>query len=416
MAIIGAGAAGIAAARRVGDYGLRCRVLEARDRAGGRAWTETASLGVPLDRGCAWLHDAERNPLRPFAEAAGLGLPSDIPIRAHRQGCFAATEANEALETEVEQGLRDLATRARQAPDGDTARLLGRSGPNAGVLRYVLTAISGAEPENYASGDAGEEDAFESNWLVRDGLGRLIAQDLARGIPAVFGTAVEAIDYRNAPIRLETVAGRLRADAVIITVPPAVMAAGRPRFRPRLPAWKMNALTAIPMGHAEKIALRFRDAPFGNDDAHFLTIERSGGLMGFHIEPGPPAVAIAYTGGDLARSIAAHGPADAVALAMDYLTHAYGEALRESLAASTATAWAEDAWSLGSYSAARPGAHHQRATLAEPVTPRLRFAGEATLDDAFATAHGAWLSGIREADAVAAELAGATRPAPSAGG
>ena len=412
VAIIGAGAAGIAAARRLAERGFCCRILEARSRAGGRAWTETTSLGVPLDRGCAWLHDGERNPLRPYAEAAGLAIPSEIPIRAYREGRFASPEANAALEAEVQRGLQAVSTRARQEPDGDTARLLPSAGTNTPILRYILTAVAGVEPEHYASGDAAEEDAFESNWLVHGGLGRLITQDLGAGIPASFATPVERVDYRRLPIRLATAAGTLCAQGVIITVSPAVLAAGRPGFRPGLPGWKSDAIADIRMGHAEKVAIRFRGAPFGTDKAHFLTIERPDGLMGFHIEPGPPAVALAYTGGNLARAIAEGGEADAVAVAMDYLAHAYGQKLRQCVVASTATSWAEDPWSLGSYSAARPGTHHQRTALATPVNARLRFAGEATLDEAFATAHGAWLSGIREADAIAAELADATTPAP----
>lgn len=414
VAIIGAGAAGIAAARRLRAEGLSCQILEARTRTGGRAWTETAQLGVPLDRGCAWLHDAGRNPLRPYAEATGLGIPTEIPLRYHRDGRFASPSTNQGIEGQVEAGLRELARNARVAPDQATSNLLPELGPDAPYLRYVLTAISGAEPEAYSSGDAAEEDAFEANWLVRGGLGRLISDDLGAGLPVSLTSQVEIVDHRRRPVRLRGSFGTLRAETVIVTVPPAALTAGRPAFRPELGVAKQNAMAAIPMGYAEKIALRLDGAPFGNDAPHFLTVERQGELMGFHIEPGPPAVAIAYTGGALAGRVAGMSETGAVAMAVDHLAHAYGESIRDGLVASTATSWASDPWSLGSYSAARPGGHHERRRLAEPVGDHLRFAGEATLDDAFATVHGAWLSGVREADAVAASLTGTISPAPSA--
>jgi len=404
VAIVGAGAAGIAAARRLTGHGLSCRVFEARSRPGGRAWTETASLGVALDRGCAWLHDATNNPLRPFAEQAGLGGPTDIPIRTHHNGTFASATANEEAERRVEAGLKQIAEDARQSPDQPASRLLDTAGRQDGVLHYVLTAISGEEPEAYSSGDAAHEDALESNWLVKGGLGRLISDDLAAGIPASFATPVHRVHHSRSPIVLDTAAGSVRTRAVIVTAPPSVLAQGRPTFLPGLPAWKTAAFEAVGMGSAEKLALAFHGQPFGRDEPHFLTIDRHGGLMGFHIEPGPPAVAVAYTGGALARGLAAMAPKEAINEALAFLVHAYGENLQRQLSASTVTRWQHDAWSLGSYSAARPGSHHERLNLAAPVTDRLRFAGEATHEQAFATAHGAWLSGCREADALARVL------------
>jgi monoamine oxidase len=337
-------------------------------------------------------------------------------MRSHRRGAFASAASNATLETHVEAGLRALAGRARGAPDQATAPLLACDETHGAFLRYVLTAISGAEPEAYSSGDAAEEDALESNWLVTGGMGRFISDHLAAGLPIRLGTTVRTVDFRGPTVRLDTSAGRLRTNAVIITAPVGVLADGRPGFRPTLPAWKTDAIESVAMGCAEKIALRFSGSPFGDDVPHFLTVEQPGGLLGFHIEPGPPAVAIAYTGGDRAAAVAAMGEDAAVAMAMDYLAHAYGESLRGQLVARTATAWARDAWALGSYSAARPGGHHQRTALAAPLTDYVRFAGEATLLDAFATAHGAWLSGRREAEAVARAMGAAPPATPSASG
>lgn len=158
------------------------------------------------------------------------------------------------------------------------------------------------------------------------------------------------------------------------------------------------------MGKAEKVGLSFDGDVFGLGENTFVNILRGDHACGFHLRPFGYPVAIWYSGGQLAEQVATMPPADAQAMALDYLEHAFGAAPRQRLRGSTVTAWSRDIWSQGAYSAAVPGGHHQRDELARPLSPRVHFAGEATEPQDFATAHGAWQSGIRAATAVAAEL------------
>ena len=79
VVIVGGGAAGIAAGRRLVDAGVECLVVEARLRLGGRSWTIRDGSQFPLDLGCGWLHSADRNPWREIAEAAGCTIDKTPP-------------------------------------------------------------------------------------------------------------------------------------------------------------------------------------------------------------------------------------------------------------------------------------------------------------------------------------------------
>jgi monoamine oxidase len=183
-----------------------------------------------------------------------------------------------------------------------------------------------------------------------------------------------------------------------------VLTDGAIAFEPDLPHWKRRALDALPMGRAEKIALAFDTDVFGTAENTLLNIEKDGRVVAFHLRLFGDPLAVCYTGGRLADAVADMKAGEAEAFALEYLQHAFGDGIRRRLRASTTTAWSRDPWSRGSYSAALPGGHAQRAELARPLAPHLQFAGEATQSQSFATAHGAWLSGIRAAEAVAAAL------------
>lgn len=223
-------------------------------------------------------------------------------------------------------------------------------------------------------------------------------------MPVTLDCPVRRVEWGADGVRVSTDQGNLRARATIVTVSNGVLADGGMVFAPELPTWKQRALEAVPMGRAEKIALSFDTDVFELPQNTLINIERFGCAVGFHLRPFGEPLAVAYTGGVLADRVAAMTVEEAKGFAMDYLAHAFGHGIRRHLRGTAVTAWGRDPWSRGSYSAARPGGHTHRAALARPLTPRLQFAGEATLTGAFATAHGAWMSGIRAAKAVVAAL------------
>jgi monoamine oxidase len=404
VAIIGAGAAGIAAARSLIDRGLNVRLLEARSRCGGRAWTDTDSLGLPFDRGCGWLHSAPRNPLRPLAERHGIHCAADMQMRFHVDGRLAEGARQEEIESFLARNFEAMAEAGRSGHDVAALSVIEHAQPYSPVLDNLVAAINGVESDAYSTAEAISQEELSENWIVREGLGELIAHRLGAGLPVSLACPVHAVDYSQTPVRLRTALGSLRARAVIVTVSTGVLAGEAIRFAPTLPDWKREAIAAVPMGNAEKVALRFDGDVFGLPENTMLNIVKEGRACGFHLRPFGQPVAIWFSGGRLAQDVADMAPAQAQAMALEYLQHGFGSAVAARFQRATATAWRHDPFARGSYSAARPGMHAQREALARAVTPRLQFAGEATVRADFATAHGAWQSGVRAAEAVLAEL------------
>jgi len=404
VAIVGAGAAGIAAARCLRECGLRPLVLEAGGRAGGRALTSSAGIGVPIDRGCAWFHDALRNPLRQQADRLGFRYDGNTRMRFHVGGHLLEGAAAEAIAAGWRRAEATLRTVGGRGADVSAAELLDPHAPHAPIRDYLLTAINGVPPQRYATAEAGAEDAVQEDWLALDGLGCLL-EHLGRGADIALGCAVRRVHDHRDGVRLETDGGSVRAAAAIVTVSTGVLGSGAIAFDPPLPGERRDALAAVPMGRAEKLALRFRHDPIGLPANTYVVIQRDGEVMGFHLLPGEALTAVGYAGGDAAAAIARGREEPTVEWALGFLEHAFGTDVRRYRSAATRTRWLQDPLFRGSYSAAVPrGGHAARRVLARPLTERVHFAGEATDPVAFATVHGAWTSGERAARQIAAML------------
>src|SRR5689334_16407123 len=125
VVVIGGGAAGIAAGRRLHDAGIDCAIVEARDRLGGRAWTVAAPDGSAIDLGCGWLHSAPRNPWTAVAEAEGLTVDKSPPpwSRPAMTAGFPEREQDEFRAAMFAFHHR-VSMAAQQAPDVAAATLL----------------------------------------------------------------------------------------------------------------------------------------------------------------------------------------------------------------------------------------------------------------------------------------------------
>ena len=402
VAIVGAGAAGLAAARRLSECrpDLRIRVLEAQDRTGGRAHTIVPdAIGAPLDLGCGWLHGAEQNPWLAIAEAFGFHVdrtpaPWDVQYRdlgfsPNDQQAYEA--AAEAFQARQEMARRDPVDRS-------LGSLLEPDDPWNGLLNAVSTYVSGAELGDLSTHDAARYRVHGSDWRVAEGYGRLVAR-YGEGVPVALGTPVARIDHGAAgPVRLETPRGTLRARAAVVTVSTNVLAEGAIRFDPPLPD-KQAAAHDLPLGLANKVFLRLATPEELPADAHLIGNPRSARTGAYHLRPFGRPVIEGYLGGALARDLERAGN-EAADFALDELSGLLGADFRRRASLLTATRWGQDASIRGSYAYARPGAADQRAVLAAPVDGRLFFAGEATSPDAFTTVRGAHESGLRAADEI----------------
>jgi monoamine oxidase len=401
VAIIGGGAAGIAAARRLHDARVRCLLIEARARLGGRAFTHVDQSGFALDLGCGWLHSADRNPWVAIAERQGRTVDRSRPPwgRPSLTLGFSAAEQNEFF-TAQHAFFARLDAAAAKGPDGPASALLDPGGRWNNLIGAVSTYLTGVEPDRLSVHDFAHYEDTGINWRVVEGLGTAIAAHAAT-VPVVLDCPVRAINHEGRRLAIETARGTLTADAAIVTVPTDVLGNEDISFRPALPE-KIKAARGLPLGLADKLFLALDQAEeFDKDSRLFARTDRTA-TAGYHMRPFGRPMIEAYFGGSNAAELEAGGEQAFVDFALGELTGVLGSAFARRVKPLHLHRWRSDPFARGSYSCALPGRADCRAILAAPVDDRLFFAGEACSTHDFSTAHGALLTGLAAADAVIA--------------
>ncbi|MFG1360849.1 flavin monoamine oxidase family protein [Xanthobacter pseudotagetidis] len=410
VAVIGAGAAGLAAGLRLAAADVAFEVIEAADHAGGRAETDTATLGVPVDLGCHWLHDARANPFAAIARSLGFALGRggrDRTRLLHLGERFATgDEAGEAWR-EVDAAFDAVRTAGEEGRDVAAEHVLPKGGRFETLARHWLAFMSAADPADISTRDYALYHDSPDNWAVLGGFGALVLANAAR-VPVTLSCPVTRIDRSGARLALETARGRLSCRAAVVAVPTAVVASGRLGFFPALPHDLQEAFAALPLGVVEKVVLGFDRDVFGLPERSFLDAFREAepeqGAISAVIRPGGAEGAVVHVAGGIAAKLMEEGEGAMVEHALDALAQVFGTALKSHVRVTRASRWAGMPFIGGAYSGALPGKAHLRARLAAPLDGRLFFAGEALGGPAFSTAHGAHLSGIKAADAALASL------------
>lgn len=398
--VVGGGAAGIAAARHLHDAGRDVLLLEAGDRLGGRA-RSIAIGGATLDLGCGWLHSAGRNPWTGIARARGFTVATDTARWGEQWRDLGFPRDDHRAANAARERMTAAAHALAAAPD----RALGAAVPSDERWRPLLDAISrfanGAAIDDVSLHDwlAYEDAATEDNWAVREGYGTLIA-DHARGLPVRLGCAVTRVDHRGARLRVESAAGTIETEAVVVTVPTPVLARGGIAFEPPL-ADKVGAAAGLPLGVADKVMLRV-DRPDWPADSHLMGNPHSADTASHRLSPFGYPLIESFLGGPTADAL--EDSDAAAAFVVDELVALLGGEWRARLHPVTATRWRHEPWIGGSYSHAAVGHAGARAVLAAPVDARLYFAGEACSPHDFSTAHGAYETGMAAARAILGEV------------
>lgn len=396
VAIVGAGAAGLAAAARLRRSRLSCLVLEASSRIGGRAHTIEAG-GYAFDLGCGWLHSADHNPFAPIAEDLGFEIDRSPPPWSKQSGHQGATAGEIAAYRAAFAALQErLAEAARDGVDRPASQLLIPGSPYNPTLNAFSAYYNGAEFDQVSLLDYEAYEDSGLNWRIPRGYGALVAAFGAQA-PVMLEAPVGLIDHSGEAIRLDTPRGTVSARAVIVCVSTDMMADQALRFSPDLPG-KREAAAGLPLGLADKLSIAVDGAEEFESDGHlFGALDRTDSGS-YHLRPFGRPLIEAYFGGRHARSLEAEGEGAFAAFAVEQLVGLLGSGWRSRLHPLAASAWASEPWIRGAYSHALPGCSGMRAVLAAPVDERLFFAGEATHPHAFSTCHGAYESGLRAAD------------------
>lgn len=412
--VVGAGMAGLAAAQELTAGGASVVVLEARSRIGGRVWTRR-ELGPPVDFGASWIHGHEGNPItalaaeigaatkatsyddvvlydadgRPLTEAEATSIAAELGALMGEVEALAAT-----LDEDISWQAAIEAILEGERLDPFEQRALSWALATQEVASAAdlssLSVFGTADGDGFGGGDKLFPGGYDQ-----------VPGALAEGLDIRLGTVVNRIEHGGARARVVTNDGVFEAGAVIVTLPLGVLKKGAVTFDPPLPAAKLGAISRLDMGVLNKVALAYPSA-FWPTETHFL-----GYLSETHGEfptalnwrrYGDASVLVAFTGGSFARALEGESDAAISGRLTEILRTIYGPSVPEPRGV-LVSRWASDEFALGSYSHIPVGATGaDYDVLAEPVGERLYFAGEATNRSHPATTHGAFLSGIREAE------------------
>lgn len=412
VVIIGAGIAGLSAARVLLDAGHSVSLIEAADRIGGRAYTESSSFGVPFDHGCSWINHGDKNPWAFLAKQAGFDLYDHTSAGsayyvdgklanaaqrgAYNRGWGAVTQA---LAAAGEAGI-DVAASSVIPTDVDG---MGLPQTWIGPMDWGVdfTDLSTADYWN-------SEDSYK-DYMVPAGLGALVAT-FGATIPVSLNTPATQISWAGNGVSVETPKGAIRAKACICTVSTGVLNAGAIRFGTPLPDWKEQAIHDVPMGLLAKVALQFRDTKLGfipnNWLDYYVTNDMPAEAAYFLTWPFEYPYMVGFIGGAFGWELSRAGEAAAVDFVLGEVVKIAGSKAREQFVKGKLTDWATNPLVLGGYGAARPGRHAARADLARPVDDRLFFAGEAMATPFNALCSGAFYSGRDTAQDVMQKVLG----------
>jgi monoamine oxidase len=421
VVVIGAGMSGLAAARKLREAGKEVVVLEARTRIGGRIHTHTGWPDARVDLGASWIHgDSDANPLAVQARSLGARLATTsyesfetFDSNGAKLGTTALSQIKK-LRTDLENALATAQDASTDQPVRDAVRAgLGYNTRSETDKKRIDFLINSTIEHEYA----GEATKLSTWWhdnmseyagndaLFLDGY-KVLLDALASGLDIRFGQVVTRIahDATNG-VTVTTKSGTVTAKRAVITLPLGVLQSGSVTFAPALPAAKQTAISKLGMGHYNKCYLRFPYA-FWNTAVDWIEYIPERAYYGqwaewvSFVRPTGQPILLGFNAAAFGRTIESWTDQEIVNDAMDVLKTMYGVNI-PAPTSSVITRWSTDPYAGGAYSCNLVGSTPaMRTNLAANVSKRLYFAGEATEKTNFATAHGAYLSGVRAANEI----------------
>jgi monoamine oxidase len=414
--IIGAGLAGLSAGSYLKAQGVKSILLEARQRIGGRVWTDRSLDGVTLESGASWIHGMQGNYLALMARDLEIEVaPTNYystPLTYQADGLRLTMAERRAAHVRLER-LLDKLDRSREELDRDmplglalkraVAQMRLSPQQQRGFWHAVHTEIEqdyATEVKNLSFWHWDEVEEHGGKHLVLPGGYDRLTKKLAGNLDIRLSHVVLGIQHGRRAVRVTTNQGVFIADRVIITLPLSVLQTGAVRFSPALPARKISAIRNLRMGVLNKLHLVF-PRQFWPSKPDW--IEYIGPRLGIWAEffnharyTGAP-ILTAFNAGSHGRALERLPDEAIVAACMKVLRIMFGATAPDPVSF-LVTRWASDRFAMGAYCHIPPGGSGEDLdALAEPVGRRLFFSGEATSRRHYGTGHGALQSGVRAA-------------------
>ena len=409
--IVGAGISGLAAAKKLKENGFNVIVLEAQSKVGGRLKTNR-SLGVAFDEGASWIHGTAGNPITSLAQQAGMNtaFTDDESILAYDIGGVLHSDSNFSdTEDKFYTVLETLKNNGSSTKSFETVfNELYPTYCNDRLWKFFLSTYL-----TFDTGDLnmlssllyneGEEFGGEERISVNGY--DTIPSYLAIGLNVQLNQKVTKIDYSNTKILVSHNGTVTEADYVLVTVPLGVLKANKIDFVPSLPNTKQNAIQKVGVNCVNKFLLTWETAFWDDEQYICYTPDIKDKFNYFvNVKKYQPTVnaLMTFAYADKARQTENMTDQQIIEEIMTHLRDIYGNNIpypKNILR----TKWQTNEYSYGSYSYTAVGTEMRHFDdLAEEIDDKIFFAGEHTEIDYFSTAHGAYLSGIREADKIIA--------------
>ncbi|CAN1575309.1 COG3380 Predicted NAD/FAD-dependent oxidoreductase [Spirosomataceae bacterium] len=410
VVVIGGGISGLAAAKKLKENGFTVIVLEAQEKVGGRIRTDR-SLGVAFDEGASWIHGPRGNPITSLATQARANtfLTSDDSVEVFNTNGIAYSDTVlTKAESQFESALNAVRSAGTQTKSFQTVfNSLYPTQANDKLWKYMLSAYlefsTGGDISKLSSKFFDDDEEFNGDDVIITNGYDKVTDFMAQGLEIRLSTRVTGINYANTKVVITANGSNIQADFVVVSVPLGVLKNNVIAFTPSLPANKIDAISNTNIGNVNKFLLTWKK-PFWDPDLqyigytpdtkgkfnYFLNIKKfttSNGLMTFAL-------------GDYATVTENMSDSQIINEIMLHLKGIYGNNI-PSPSNFLRTKWGQNINSFGAYSYPTNGSTSADFdTLANQVNNKIFFAGEHTEREYRGTVHGAYLSGIREADKI----------------
>ncbi len=355
VVIVGAGAAGISAARRLAAANRRFVLLEATNRIGGRCVTDATIFGTPFDLGAHWIHRTDGNVFGGAAATSGLDIYAAPRGQVVRIGPRNARDSElEVLLSALVRSRRAIVDAGRGRADSQAARALpGDLGIWRWTTEFVLGPYAcGKDLASVSAADLARVPERENDAFCRQGYGALLAK-LAAGLPVRLSTPVTRIGWDRSGVDIVTAKGTVRARTAIVTVSTNVLASGKIEFKPELSKRQLDAAAALSLGSYDHVALDMPGNPLAlqRDD---LVFEQSAGprTAALLANVSGSSLHLVDVAGDFGRDLSAKGQPAMIEFAHDWMATVFGTGVKKAIKRSYATRWNEEPFALGAMSAA----------------------------------------------------------------